>query len=180
MQPLRLDFERKSRRAVWVGWAVLLAGIASAAAAGHAFVLAGEQKADAETTLARLQRKGVPAARGASGERDARQYTDAVKRANAIAERLTLPWQDVFAAVHAVATKEVALLALEPDAQKGSVRITAESRNKADMLAYVGRLSRDERLANVHLVSHHVQAQAVGQPVRFSLQASWSVKRAER
>ena len=180
MAPLLLDYERKARPGAWIGWAVLAAGIASAAAAGHAFVAASEQKADVEAMLARLQRKTVPGSRIGLSERDAQFHAEEVKRANAVAERLTLPWQDVFQAVHAAATKEVALLALEPDAQKGSVRITAESKDKADMLAYVGRLSRDERLGNVHLLSHHVQAQAPGRPVRFSLQASWSVKRAER
>ena len=41
------------------------------------------------------------------------------------------------------------------------------------MLAYLAALQNDRRLVNVALVSHQVQVQAIGRPIRFHLQAGW-------
>jgi Tfp pilus assembly protein PilN len=41
------------------------------------------------------------------------------------------------------------------------------------MLAYLRSLQADSRLSNVLLVSHQVQAQAPGTPLRFQLEAHW-------
>jgi hypothetical protein len=41
------------------------------------------------------------------------------------------------------------------------------------MLSYLGALQRDDRLNTVVLVSHQVQAQTPGTPVRFQVQAGW-------
>ena len=98
----------------------------------------------------------------------------ASRSATSIAERLTVPWSELFEALEASSTNAVALLALEPDVSKRSIRITAEAKDKTDMLAYVHRLNEDPRLLNVYLMDHQLQAQTPGEPVRFSLQASWS------
>ena len=41
------------------------------------------------------------------------------------------------------------------------------------MLDYVAALQADRRLSQVVLVSHQVQTQAVGKPVRFQMQSAW-------
>jgi hypothetical protein len=35
-------------------------------------------------------------------------------------------------------------------------------------------LNEEQRLVNVHLMDHQLQAQTPGEPVRFSIQASWA------
>jgi Tfp pilus assembly protein PilN len=62
---------------------------------------------------------------------------------------------------------------VEPSAAKRNIRITAEARDALDMLAYVAALQQDPRLSGVILLSHQVQAQAPGMPLRFQLQAGW-------
>ena len=181
MRPLDLDYQRRRVRVLWVGWLLLLVGVVSAGIAVSTFRGVSEQKGNLEATLAQSERKRITGVRGELSELDSKRYAEEIKLANAVAERLTLPWEDLFQAIEARGSKEVALLALEPDVQKKTLRITAEARNKADMLEYVRNLNQDERLMNVHLVDHQIQTQAPGQPVRFSMQASWAVKkRAER
>ena len=143
------------------------------------FLRLNEQKGDLEATLARLDRKRVPVVRSALSERDAKRYAEEIKLANTIAERLTLPWVDLFRAVESAGGARVALLSLEPDAQKRTVRVVAEAKDKTDMLAYLSKLNQDRRLINVHLVDHQLQTQVPGQPVRFSAQASWAVSKRE-
>ncbi|MGZ9005686.1 MAG: hypothetical protein ACXW20_18075 [Burkholderiales bacterium] len=152
---------------------VLLLGILAVILVGEAFVQLNRQKDDLEASAARAERKRVPVARGLS-EQDTKRYAEENKVADSIAERLTLPWADLFNALEASSSSHVALLALEPGVPKRVLRITAEARNKNDMLAYVNGLNEEQRLVNVHLMDHQLQAQTPGEPVRFSIQASWA------
>jgi Tfp pilus assembly protein PilN len=179
MTALALDFRRKSNRISRLGWLILLAGMVCTGMAIQSFVKLNETKADVEATLARLERKRVPVVRGDMSDRDTKRYAEEIKLANSVAERLTLPWLDLFQAVESGGSSRVALLSLEPDAQKKTVRMTAEAKDKADMLAYVRKLNASQRLVNVHLLDHQVQRQTPGQPVRFSMQAGWAVQKRE-
>jgi Tfp pilus assembly protein PilN len=67
----------------------------------------------------------------------------------------------------------VALLALEPDARRRSLRITAEARNSDDMLAYVAKMQEQGWFASVALVRHEIAEQEPNRPLRFQLSAQW-------
>jgi Tfp pilus assembly protein PilN len=172
MQALSLDYERKPARRSRLGILLLLLGLTALLIVGDLAVEAHREKAEFESTLARTDRKRVPVVRGS--ERETKRTAEEMKIADNIAGRLTLPWADLFDALETRSNNTVALLALEPDLSKRVLRITAEAKNKADMLAYVARLSEDRRLLNVHLMDHQMQAQTPGEPVRFSVQASWA------
>jgi hypothetical protein len=85
---------------------------------------------------------------------------------------LMTPWADLFAALEA-APSNVALLSVEPSAAKRSFSMTAEAASPVQMLNYLQALQNDSRLAGVTLVSHQVQLQAPGTPMRFQLRANW-------
>ena len=172
MRALSLDYERKPSRASRLGALILLLGLIAVLIVADLTVQVNREKSDSESALSRTERKRVPTIRGT--ERDPKRSAEELKIADAIAERLTLPWADLFDALEASSNNSVALLALEPDLAKRVLRITAEAKNKADMLAYVHRLNEDSRLLNVHLMDHQLQAQTPGEPVRFSIQASWA------
>lgn len=87
-------------------------------------------------------------------------------------QRLSAPWADLLSALES-APANVALLLVEPSASKRSVLLTAEAARSADMLKYFKALQRDARLSDVVLVSHQVQQQVPGTPVRFQLRAQW-------
>ncbi len=95
------------------------------------------------------------------------------RAARQVAGTLTTPWSDLLASLSAAPNKSVALLSVEPSAAKHSVRLTAEARDLNEMLAYLAALQRDARLSSVVLLTHQLQVQAPGTPVRFQVQAQW-------
>lgn len=90
-----------------------------------------------------------------------------------VASHLMTPWADLLESLETAPNQAVALLSVEPSVDKQSLRLTAESRDAQDMLAYLAALQRDPRMSAVVLVSHQVQLQAPGTPVRFQIQATW-------
>jgi len=85
---------------------------------------------------------------------------------------LAAPWADLLVSLEK-APSNVALLAVEPSAVKRSISLTAEAAGPMDMIKYLQALQSDPNLANVVLVSHQVQLQAPGNPLRFQIRASW-------
>jgi hypothetical protein len=71
----------------------------------------------------------------------------------------------------------VAVLGVEPDRDKGQVRVIAEARTLPVALAYVERLQKSQALRYPMLESHEVQAKDPQQPVRFQIRADWSMAR---
>jgi Tfp pilus assembly protein PilN len=100
-------------------------------------------------------------------------YVARVKAASQVAKNLTMPWSDLLAALESAPQESVALMAVEPSSAKKVFRLTAEARDAKAMLAYVDALRKDRRLDGVVLVSHQLQVQAPGRPIRFQLQAGW-------
>jgi Tfp pilus assembly protein PilN len=87
--------------------------------------------------------------------------------------QLNLPWRDLVEAVRAATPGNVALLALEPDAKRRTLRITAEARNSDDMLAYVAKMEEQGWFGSVALVRHEIAEQEPNRPLRFQLSAQW-------
>lgn len=85
------------------------------------------------------------------------------------ARKLSMPWSVLFRALEASRTDGVALLAIESDAENRTVLLSAEAKDYAAALAYVGNLARQDALDRVHL-SHHEVKQRV---VAFTVSASW-------
>ncbi|WP_044564677.1 hypothetical protein [Azospirillum sp. B4] len=91
---------------------------------------------------------------------------------NAAVRQLNLPWRAVLDAVEAGTPRTVALLALEPDAGRGLIRIEAEAANGEAMLAYVKQLKQQPLLAGAVLVKHRTEEGQAGRPLRFQIEAS--------
>lgn len=87
--------------------------------------------------------------------------------------QLNLPWRDLVEAVRAATPGNVALLALEPDAKRRTLRITAEAKSSDDMLAYVARMEEQGWFGAVALVRHEIAEQEPNRPLRFQLSAQW-------
>jgi len=92
---------------------------------------------------------------------------------NAAVLQLNLPWRALHDAVQAGTPANIALLALEPDARKSTVRITAEAKTSEDMIAYVEQLQKDEWFSAVVLARHEINEQDPNRPIRFQLDARW-------
>lgn len=179
MNRLELDFRRPPPPRA-AGWLLLLAGIAAVGAAAWA----GRQ-IDAETAVheaaVRDIVRGLPEA---LRDRPA-PAAGAKERAGALADMHRVqaridnrPWQVLFATLESLASADVALLSLTPDARKRQLRIAAEARDLGAMLAYHRKLEDTPALRDVSLVTHEFAEQVQGRPVRFSLVASWVTEHA--
>lgn len=96
-----------------------------------------------------------------------------IKRANTVLHQLTLPWDRLFEAVEASGSKEVALLALEPDPEKGTVKIGGEAKNYPAVMDYIRALKQQPIFGNVQLQNHQIQEQDPEKPVRFTMTVDW-------
>ena len=96
-----------------------------------------------------------------------------MKSAQATVRQLALPWAQLIDSLERAATKEVAVLHIQPDAQNRLVRVTAEARQQEMMLEYLRRLAAAGSFSEVHLVSHHVREDDPRRPIQFSVQASF-------
>jgi Tfp pilus assembly protein PilN len=92
---------------------------------------------------------------------------------NAAVLQLNLPWRALHDAVQAGTPANIALLAMEPDARKNSVRITAEAKSSDDMIAYVEQLQKGDWFSAVLLSRHEINEQDPNRPIRFQLDAQW-------
>ena len=92
---------------------------------------------------------------------------------NAAVLQLNLPWRALHDAVQAGTPAHIALLALEPDAKKNTVRITAEAKSSDDMIAYVEQLQKVDWFSAVTLARHEINEQDPNRPIRFQLDAQW-------
>lgn len=108
-----------------------------------------------------------------SGKRMPEDLALEVKNANKALLQLSLPWERLFQAVESAGSKEVALLALEPDTEKQMVKIRGEAKNIPELLDYIKRLEERDVFGTVYLQSHQVQQQDTDKPVRFALLAFW-------
>lgn len=178
MKPVRIDFAppgmartlHRTPPAAWMLAAFALIVLLAAAGAGADLVK--RQRAH-ERQLAVLQaRAAVPAAAPPAAATPISETQAAA--VNAAVMQLNLPWRALQDAVAAATPPGVALLALEPDARKRSLRISAEARTSDEMIDYVARLKREELFSDVALTHHEINDQDPNRPIRFELDAAWS------
>lgn len=87
--------------------------------------------------------------------------------------QLNLPWRELQDAVLAATPHTVALVAMEPDARKRLLKITAETKTSDDMVAYVEALKEQDSFSGVLLTRHEINEQDPNRPLRFQLEATW-------
>jgi hypothetical protein len=166
LRRLELDYIAAPRRKRWLGYALLAVSLVVAAD----LVL---RYRDAQIELDRTETaKGLLSTeRGAPKAIPKQRLDEQVKNAEAVVRQLTLPWAAIIHTIEEVATDDVAILQLQPEAQQRLLRITAEARDQESMLAEVRRRAGAKTLFNVHLVNHRVQLDDPQRPIQFSVQA---------
>ncbi len=95
---------------------------------------------------------------------------------NAAVMQLNLPWRALRDAVAEATPKGVALLALEPDPRRLSMKITAEAKTSDEMFGYIERLKQQELFSAVALLRHEINELDPNKPIRFQIDAQWSAR----
>ena len=167
-QPLLLDFHAQPRRGGWVGAIVLLLGAVGMVLVGLQFHTQDMQRQGVELRLEALQ-----AARNRAMGTSA---PASMEEAGPVVTALGAPWSLLLQELESASHDEsgaVAILAIEPDKEKGHIRIVAEARDLKTALAYIQRLQKSHALRFPMLESHEVRTDDKDQPVRFQLSADW-------
>lgn len=174
MRPLDLDFHRVPRASV-AGWMLLVAaGLVLVALAGTHYAL-HRATASAQALLGGLAPRAAQQATAlsAAGSGDAA----ALAAAQQVLARAAQPWDNLFGPLQTADGPDMALLSITPDSARGLVKIHAEARHLAAMLAYQQRLQADARLQEVTLLDHALVAGGAESAVRFHLSARWGDRR---
>jgi Tfp pilus assembly protein PilN len=172
MHALKLDYLTDGRN-LWLGLAVLLAGLCGTLIMLWSYHEGSQKIARQELVIAGIRSENAAKLELIPVEADSEKITLETNQAKVIILALNLPWKELFAAVETYTKDDVAVLSIEPDSQKGFVRINAEAKSLDSMLAYLAYLQKTPLFREVELVNHQIQEQDPQQPVRFMLQASW-------
>ncbi|MDN2705333.1 hypothetical protein O0881_25400 [Janthinobacterium sp. SUN100] len=177
----RLDFDfappgwRRSlhRVPVWA-WMTGVLGVALAvtAACSGSAALQRQQASEARWHLA--QQRVLAAMQGPAPAPQIAIAPAQAAAVNAAILQLNLPWRDLQDALASATPPAIALLALEPDARKRVLKITAETTGSDAMVAYIAQLKQQELFgARVQLLRHEINALDPNKPLRFQLEARW-------
>lgn len=176
MQELCLDYQRSSQFPV-AGAVLLALALAGLVAIGAYYRNLSDRADGLEAKVEQIERlaqRGRPGGKIDGGATEGMK--DEVMHANLVLRQLSFPWEKLFNAVESSASKDVSLLELDPELEKGVVRIGGEARNFSAMLDYISRLEGQDAIGTVYLQSHQVQQKDPEKPVRFGLLAAWREK----
>jgi hypothetical protein len=162
-----LDFKPRPRFGGLLGSTILLSGLACACATGVVFARASASRDALELRLGAL----TSAHEHRISAADSSRAADAAPLVRELAAPWSLLLQELEAASRDVGG--VAVLAVEPDRDKGKLRVTAEAKNLNEALTYIERLQQSRALKFPMLDSHEIRTDDKDQPVRFQLSAEW-------
>ena len=88
--------------------------------------------------------------------------------------QLNLPWRDLLNALEDGTPKTIALLSIEPDAKKQSLKGVAEAADSDAMLDFISQLKQQSFFDQVNLSKHEINEQDPNKPLRFQFEARWT------
>ena len=170
-----LDFDYKRNPQKFTLWGALICALALSVLV-PAFIYYQKielQRNVLEARLQQLESRAASRSAAVNVRRDTRALAAEVKQANQVLKMLGLRWDSIFSAVAEAHREGVALLALAPEPEKRTVKISAEAKNFSVMLDYLRRLEEQPALDAVFLQSHNLQNNDPQKPVRFVITADW-------
>ena len=179
MKRLQIDFsppgwQRTLHRTSGAAWLLMGVALLLCAAAGVLGVrLAAQQRVDQARLNTALTRAKAPVLVAVAAPVAPISEPQAAA-VNSVVMQLNLPWRALHDAVAAATPARIALLALEPDARRRSIKITAEAKTSDAMIAYLEALKEQELFTGVALTRHEINELDPNKPIRFQLEAEWS------
>lgn len=176
--PLRLDFSQNKTTDLlkfsWAGLLLLLLGLAVLTTAWryHASLLAETSELQVEMhRIEQLLNKKQPKKSQKLQSNMSPKATKALQIAN---QAIQMPWTQLLNTLEEAQHQHIALLEIQPDTKKHHVLIVGEGKNYASIIAYIELLEQQAILQDVYLHKHQLSENVVGQPIQFTLGATWA------
>jgi len=172
--PLVIDFATAQRGSEARSWIVLGVGVACTVAAlvSYRSIALELDEVDAQARVA-ARKLGAEQKREVLDPARLQALSQRIAASNRVLQALDQPWFQLLADIEAAITPGIVLLAFEPDAAQGSVRLSAEARDLEALSRYLDRLAALDSLQDVRMNQQELR-EARGLPVlRFSVSARW-------
>jgi hypothetical protein len=166
---LTIEYQDK-RRGARLGWLLLVVAVLLTFDAVYV-----TQSLKREAVALRNHLQGKAAANGSTrvDGKSAKGADAQVAEAEEVVRQLATPWHTLFRSLEHAYVEEIALLAVQPDAQRRTVAIVGEAREYGDILAYLTRLRAEAPLADAYLVGNEVKESDPQRPLVFTIAAQW-------
>jgi Tfp pilus assembly protein PilN len=135
-----------------------------------------EQRIDLDARTSRLVTTRSPTkaasntpSSGRTAKADASLTEEQRRGLNAVIRQLNTPWQDLFDQLERSTPPDVALISIEPDARRGSIRLQAEAKTLETLLNYAAQLQQRGVLGRLTYSKHETNEQDNNKPLRLSV-----------
>jgi hypothetical protein len=178
MKPVRLVFPARDSAAarlfgrvpvsrVAAGAALLLALSALAAVALMTWQAQHETRM-AQSATGALQSRAIQESKAGGREKPVLTVQQ-TRDWNLVTRQLNTPWATILDALETSTPEDVALVTIEPDAGRASVRLQVEAKTLDALLAYAQGLKSNGPFEEVTLLKHETNDQDATRPMRLSL-----------
>lgn len=96
--------------------------------------------------------------------------TDQRQGLRAVVRQLNIPWQELFEQLERSTPQQVALVSVEPDGQRGTVRLQAEAKSLDTLLQYAAALQGQGVLGRLTYNKHETNGQDANRPMRLTFE----------
>jgi len=170
---LYLDFVNPRRPPAAAGWLLLVVAALAVAGSVAWYLLVLAPDVQAAEHHWQIETQALTATQPPSLAIAGTELAAERDRAGRLAQRLAVRWDQLFGVLETTAEQPIALLALEPDADKQELVVTGEARDFAALMAYYQSLQQQRIFRDVVLQTHQVNRQDRDKPVRFRIVAEW-------
>ncbi len=95
---------------------------------------------------------------------------DTRRHLNTVVRQLNTPWQDLFNQLERMTPPEVALLSMEPDTRRDTIKLQAEAKTLDALLVYAAGLEQQGMFGRLTYSKHEINDQDPNKPTRLSFE----------
>ena len=93
-----------------------------------------------------------------------------VRGYNSVIRQLNVPWKNLFEDLEAMTPMDVALISIEPDGSRATVKLVAEAKSLATLLSYSSKLQQNGIFGRITYSKHETNEQDTNKPIRLSFE----------
>jgi hypothetical protein len=172
MHATRIDFIAPAARSSRAGAVLFVLGVLLA---GASVMDDADRSEELTRTQERLKKARTAQKRAEAARAPLRGGEFAgFKQSGDVARRLALPWGDLLDALERADNEQVALLAVDPDAERGRLRLSGEAINMDALVKYIKSLDGKGGIAGLRVMTQQTKQGDAQHPVEFVLESNWS------